>query len=503
MIKRIVPVVLIFSLFCHLIFSQSKPEVSYPKNYSIVEKSDGTKTFVQRLQWEEYEDIRFYKVEIEERKSDGTFGNILEQDTEQNFIELSLPSGSYRYRVSLYNVLGNFENQSDWLYFNILKALQPRLSSVTRDESDNLVFTGENLLPASKFEMTYSDANGKKVVAEGKISKSGNGNKTQSVRFNTKDLPAGKYKFSVSNPGGLKDEREFEIKEKPVVVAQAPESTTQADKNTTAKPSSGKKQTTASNTKEKNDKSSGSKTKADSKSKSKATSSKSSSKTKPSKSKTTTKSSGTKSKTGSKTNADAKPAEKDIASSEAKPERKGIAAAIDNIQASIGYTLPIQLMKSNWEDYVGSDLRFLNFGLRVSTVPFKTGIGNFGFGVNATYSRVKFEKSYNVKSFTLTGNIFDIMIEGIWHKPLSSKFTLDVHAGAGISLFHNFIYDYSSGYSTEKVDSINPIIGIGAAAQFKPVKHFYIEAGADAVFTIDKKIPGCEITPRVSVGWKF
>ncbi|MBQ3670668.1 MAG: hypothetical protein II921_04220, partial [Treponema sp.] len=493
--KRFVFAMLISSLFLFPGFSQEKPELSPPKNYSIVEKIDGSKTFVQRLQWDEYDSIRFYKIEIEERNAQGEYVQILERDLEENFIELSLPSGSYRYRVSLYNALGNFENQSDWLAFTILKALQPKLTAVTRDDkTDNLVFSGENLLPSSKFEMTYTSATGKKIVTEGKIAKSGSGNKSQAVLFSLKDIPAGKYTFSVSNPGGLTDTREFEIKAKPVVAAEntAPAGTTVAgDKN----PSSSKdtKQSTVA--------------KADSKQKSGTTASsgknKSSSKTstkktdsKP-KAKSDSKTSASKSKATSKNKATSKTKDSQkektaAASEEAKPERKGIAAAIDNIQASIGYLVPIPLIRDGWEDYIGTDVRFLNFGLRASTIPFKTGIGNLGFGVNASYSRVKFEKSYNVKSFTLTGNIFNVMLEGIWTKPLTSKFTLDVHAGAGIALYHNFIYDYDAGYSSDKMDSISPIVGVGAAVQFTPVKHFYVEGGADVVVEIDKNLPGLE-----------
>jgi hypothetical protein len=77
--------------------------------------------FIQRLTWEEIAFASAYEVEVERRMQTGTgFEKVLQEKTGELYLDCSLPAGSYRYRVTVYNLFGRAEASSEWAVFEII-----------------------------------------------------------------------------------------------------------------------------------------------------------------------------------------------------------------------------------------------------------------------------------------------------------------------------------------------------------------------------------------------
>lgn len=441
---------MIFSLVLFSAFSENEKAFSEgekafsenerTKNYYIIEEKDGTITFIQRLQWEKYENIRYYKIEISQKNPDGNYSEILNKNIKDNFIELSLKSGSYRYRISICNALGAIEKKSDWLYFDVLKALQPEISQVNQIDGTTIEISGENLLSQSEYKIKSSSPSG--IDVYGKIIGSDINGRKITLGLSPEDIPDGKYKISVLNPGGLSTENQFSYKKpeppKPVQVAEAPkEKIIPEPAKTEPKKELKPKEETA--------------------------------KPKP------------------------EPKKEPVKKEPAKKEST-LNFDFANIEMSLGYFVPFEIIDQDRKDFTG-DQRFINVGARITTIPFVIDSISFGFGLNAAYSRVDFD----IANFNISGNIFTFMLEALFQKSFNSKLTLDVHAGGGITA--NTI-SADTGYPQGTPDNVNAVIGLGVSLQFFPIKHLYIEAGPDMVFQIGDNLSG-EIKPKISVGWKL
>jgi len=91
--------------------------------YFIEEKGDEVK-YVQRFVWRGGENSLYYEV-IFERERNGRYSQHLKETTKEQFIEVSLPPGNYRFRVIPYDILGRPTEGSQWVNIVVLPVPKP------------------------------------------------------------------------------------------------------------------------------------------------------------------------------------------------------------------------------------------------------------------------------------------------------------------------------------------------------------------------------------------
>ena len=115
---------LLFSLSACFSFAQNVPENDLvgsdrgENSFRVVETPQGLQ-IIQRLSWFRDENDFRYEVIIEKQDENGGYTQILREGRTENFIELSLTMGRYRYRVLVYNLLDRFEYSTNWANFSI------------------------------------------------------------------------------------------------------------------------------------------------------------------------------------------------------------------------------------------------------------------------------------------------------------------------------------------------------------------------------------------------
>ncbi len=437
-------------------------------NYRHYTDSSGNIVFAQKLTWQKYENIDHYRIEIEEISKTSRRAKVLDKTTEENSIEVNLPAGTYRYRISIYNVLGNLETKSEWKEFEIFKATQPKISSISpenveiekdaEDKRKTLELTGENLLRQSKYRI--SDSGG---TTDGKV-ETADGN-SATVTFDFQGFPAGEYKLTVKNPGGLESEAAFTLTIKePEPIVEEPEieePIEEPEEPIVEEPEPIEEEPIAEEP---------------------------------------------------EIEEPAEPVEEEPIVEE--PEVEEPIEEEDepfdfDLDMAIGAGLSMQIFGREYtggqfyEEFFGSRLVFPRFDARISFIPIKTRIGNFGIGVSGDFIHVKNEVERRYKSYTLTGNIYSVLGEAVYQKSIG-RFTLDIHAGAGMQNFQGFSFDFSTpdgSYSTEKIDSSSIVLGGGCGVQFTIWKGLYAEAEIGFKYTAELEMGTIE--PKIMLGWKF
>ena len=186
------------------------------ENYYIVETREGIR-FIQRLRWYPMEYVYRYEVIIEQQDQiSGVFKEIVNESTEESFIEVSLSAGRYRYKVKVFNLLDRPDGESDWQDFEVFRAIQPRVDSFTprnfyldEESTRTITISGQNfkenaeifLVPRRIETIIGISASGifpdkKKVFSSGELLE---------ISFKDADLSTGIFDIIVRNPGGLMD----------------------------------------------------------------------------------------------------------------------------------------------------------------------------------------------------------------------------------------------------------------------------------------------------------
>ncbi len=445
-------------------------------NYRHYTDRNGNIVFAQKLTWQRYENIDHYRIEIEEISKTSRRAKVLDKTTEENSIEVNLPAGTYRYRISIYNVLGNLETKSDWKEFEIFKATQPKISSISpenveiekdaEDKRKTLGLAGENLLRQSKYRI--EDEGG---MSEGKV-ETADGN-SASVTFDFQGFPAGEYKLTVKNPGGLESEATFTLTIKePEPVVEEPEieePIEEPEEPIVEEPEPIEEEPIAEEPEIEEP----------------------------------------------EEPIEEEPKIEEPVAEEPEPveeepieEKDGEPFDFD-LDIACGTGLSMQIFGREYtggqfyEEFFGSRFVFPRFDARISFLPIKTRIGNFGIGVSGDFLSIKNEVERRYKSYTLTGNIYSVLGEAVYQKSIG-RFTLDIHAGAGMQNFQGFSFDFSTpdgSYSTEKIDSSSIVLGGGCGVQFTIWKGLYAEAEIDFKYTAELEMGTIE--PKIMLGWKF
>ncbi|MCL1818852.1 MAG: hypothetical protein FWG35_07960, partial [Spirochaetaceae bacterium] len=178
---------------------------------------EGAVRIIQRLSWiRGAHDFRYDAV-IEKRNERGDYSEIHRENTEENFIELSLSRGRYRYRVAVYNLLDQLEYTTAWVNFSILPAVQPKISSISPDDfalkedaSWTIEIQGENFLPETDVALVPREG-GREIKPAGyTVSSTG---KSARLVFEFDDLQPGDYDLWLRNAGSYEDRADFAIRD--------------------------------------------------------------------------------------------------------------------------------------------------------------------------------------------------------------------------------------------------------------------------------------------------
>ena len=193
MLKEITLIV-VFLLFCQALYAQ---EAEYSFDYI-----DGKPEFYQRLTWERDEYALNYEVLIE--VFDNGYREYSRDTAKDNFIQVQLLHGKYRYCVTPYDLLGNRGESSEWKEFEVLPAYQPALNSFTpdvfyldRNVERVITISGANFLEES--EIYLQGITG--TLYPDNVTIINNGSAT--LHFDDMKLVPGSYDIYIKNPGGL------------------------------------------------------------------------------------------------------------------------------------------------------------------------------------------------------------------------------------------------------------------------------------------------------------
>ena len=189
---------LLCGLFC---YGQSN-------DYYLVETEEDFR-FVQVFTWETNDLVLKYDFIIEEQQNDGSFLFRDKIETEKNSVEMSLPSGSFRYRITAYNLLGLPEATTEWEMVTIQKAYQPVLETVSprtiflEEEQDGIyTVTGEQIQLESLFYLVPKEGKSEEKIS-GKIIESDEKNRKVRIAFDVEKVDVANYALNIINPGGL------------------------------------------------------------------------------------------------------------------------------------------------------------------------------------------------------------------------------------------------------------------------------------------------------------
>ena len=170
---------------------------------------------IQRLSWiRGAQDFR-YEALIQQRDERGSYKEIQRESTEDNFIEMSLPRGRYRYRVAVYNLLDQVEYTTAWVSFGILPAVQPWISHISpkefalkEDTSFSIEVRGENFLAES--DAVLVPRGGGEEIRPSGYTASSTGESAR-LDFELEDLRPGDYDLYFRNAGNFEDRVDFAI----------------------------------------------------------------------------------------------------------------------------------------------------------------------------------------------------------------------------------------------------------------------------------------------------
>jgi hypothetical protein len=197
-----------------LLFSQEAPSVPEASSGGVTSdyRLDADGKIRQRIAWTRA-NAYFHEIEIEKLGPGAVWELEIKERTEQNFLELALPPGMYRYRILNYNVLGRVGAVSEWMGIRVFVAKQPAVESCSPaawfvdslEEEFTLTLEGRNLVEEAEVYIAARKDRAK-PVRPSSVVYSADENSITAV-FRTEGLELGAYEIVIINPGGMKQVR--------------------------------------------------------------------------------------------------------------------------------------------------------------------------------------------------------------------------------------------------------------------------------------------------------
>lgn len=184
-----------------------------------------------------------------------------------------------------------------------------------------------------------------------------------------------------------------------------------------------------------------------------------------------------------------------------------------DFDVSAGYSCPIIVFGDRMKRYLNTPVLPVSANARATFIPIKRRFGYFGISASLNYSRlITFADGY-----TLDGNFINahgMLVYQYPIRPINKKTgklrhiaTVDLHAGAGITMFQNTTFHFARNIkSNPPLNSMDFGIIAGACIQVYPLPHLnrlYFEAGADFILPFINNMMTGFVNPTISVGWQL
>jgi hypothetical protein len=202
--NKLILILFIFVASSAFVFAQDDNSVQ-PGYF--IDYSEGHPRIMQRFVWKAEEYASRYELFVQ--LYDYGYREYLIETTTDNFIDVSLPPGKYRYSVTPFDVLGRpiDASHSEWKEITVIEALQPHVERFSPavfflDQKLDRVLTvlGTNISEES--EIFLESDNIFYPVDMHPVSIDFN-NGRAALHFNDLTLMPGKYNIYIKNPGGL------------------------------------------------------------------------------------------------------------------------------------------------------------------------------------------------------------------------------------------------------------------------------------------------------------
>ena len=175
-----------------------------------------------------------------------------------------------------------------------------------------------------------------------------------------------------------------------------------------------------------------------------------------------------------------------------------------------GYACPVIIFGDKMKEYLNTTVLPLSANAKISLMPFKRRFGYLGLGIDATYSRLLTKtEGYDLDGNYICGNalfIYQLPVR-IKSKTDNTKLrhiaTLELHGGAGVSMFQNTVFHFPHDINSEPLNSLDFCALAGASAQVYFTNRLYVEVGADFVMPFIENIAMGYLQPFAGVGWQF
>ncbi len=178
---------------------------------SVYTFSEEQNKFEQKLEWVYDPNVYEYKIEIRDFQNKKV---VKKFQTEKNYVIFSMPSGKYQYRIFAFDFLGRESDKTNWIDFEILKAVEPKIRDnnslseliTEKNETIEIKLQAENI--SEKASVTLTNPETKESVY-GVVQKIEKENGTVVLEFPKQNTISDEWKIIVTNPGGLSDSLEI------------------------------------------------------------------------------------------------------------------------------------------------------------------------------------------------------------------------------------------------------------------------------------------------------
>lgn len=184
---------------------------SFAQTYYVTEDEKGNQTLFQTFSWEKDDNVFKYEF-IMEHLVRGKYVEIEHKELQENSIDLSLVSGTYRYKLLAYNYLGFLEVETEWIPVEIVKAYQPKIYDVSpgtiflEEEQDGIyTVTGSELSSTTEYSFSKNMKNQDGRIKAEIIEFDDKHKNKAKIKFDPEILDVGKWTLVAKNIGGLRD----------------------------------------------------------------------------------------------------------------------------------------------------------------------------------------------------------------------------------------------------------------------------------------------------------
>ena len=150
--------------------------------------------------------------------------------------------------------------------------------------------------------------------------------------------------------------------------------------------------------------------------------------------------------------------------------------------------------------YMGETIFPLSAHARLSLFFLKRNWGYLGVGLRANYSNI----SDVERTYSIDGSIGMAHFLLLYQVPLyRRRIFLEARAGVGGTYFHDIKFHFQQNIESRPLNTVSISYDAGVSGIFYLTKRFFLEAGFDYTFTVNKNSMLGGILASAGIGWQF